>query len=63
MKKLLLLLAVTLSIVEGSFCQNIAVNTSGLPAATANMFEVTQTNAAANMVAVYAINSSVFAGT
>ena len=43
--------------------QNVAINTTGTAAGSANMFEVTQANAAANMVAVYAINSSVFAGT
>jgi len=43
--------------------QNIAVNTSGAAAASTNMFEVTQTSAAANMVAIYAINSGATAGT
>lgn len=44
------------------FSQNVAVNTSGTAAASTNMFEVTQTSTAANMVAIYAINSGASAG-
>ena len=39
------------------FSQNIAINTTGTPAAPTNMFEITQTNPAANMVALYAIHN------
>ncbi len=48
--------------ISGS-AQNVAVNTSGTAAVATNMFEVTQTSAAANMVAIYAINSGATAGT
>lgn len=44
------------------FSQNIAINTTGTAAAAANMLEVTQTSTAANMVAIYAINSGASAG-
>jgi hypothetical protein len=43
--------------------QNIAVNTTGTAAASTNMFEVTQTSTAANMVAIYAIHSGAASGT
>jgi hypothetical protein len=52
----------TLIIFKGN-AQNIAVNTSGTAAASTNMFEVTQTSTAANMVAIYAIHSGATAGT
>lgn len=37
--------------------QNVAVNSSGAAAAATNMFEVTQSSTAANMVALYAIHN------
>lgn len=43
--------------------QSIAINISGNAAASTNMLEVTQTNTAANAVAIYAINSAAIAGT
>jgi hypothetical protein len=43
--------------------QNIAINTTGTAAASTNMFEVTQTSTAANMVAIYAIHSGAASGT
>lgn len=48
-----------------SICQaqNISINTTGSPAAAENMLEVKQTNAAANAVAIYAINSGNNVGT
>lgn len=39
------------------FGQNIAINTTGSPADATRLLEVTQTSAAANMVALYAIHS------
>src|SRR3954467_11704905 len=61
--KISVLFAVTCFCFELSYGQNIAINTSGTAAAATNMFEVTQTSAAANMVAIYAINSGATAGT
>jgi hypothetical protein len=52
---------VILIILKGN-AQNIAVNTTGTAAASTNMFEVTQTSTAANMVAIYAINSGASGG-
>lgn len=46
-----------------ALAQNIAINTTGTAAASTNMLEVTQSSAAANMVAIYAINSGASAGT
>ncbi len=62
---LLLLLGVAVSVSDQSYilAQNVAINIAGTAAAGTNMFEVTQTSSAANMVAIYAINSGATAGT
>src|SRR3954470_15170431 len=63
MKNVFIPVLIWLIAIQISFSQNIAINTSGTAAAATNMFEVTQTSAAANMVAIYAINSGATAGT
>lgn len=56
-RKLSVLIVAACSHFGFSYGQNIAINTSGAAAATTNMLEVTQGSAAANMVALYAINN------
>ncbi len=57
------LFIITLFAGNNLLAQNIAINTAGVAAAPANMLEVTQENAAANMVAIYAINNAATTGT
>lgn len=58
-----LLCFLALNFSDKLLAQNIAINATGVVAATTNMFEVTQTSTAANMVALYAIHSGAAAGT
>jgi len=43
--------------------QNIAVNTTGAPAAATNMFEITQTSTTANTVGLYTTHTGAISGT
>jgi hypothetical protein len=62
MKTYIILLPAILG-VEIVNAQNIAVNTTGTPAAATNMFEVTQTSTTANTVGIYSIHSGAITGT
>src|ERR1051326_3253121 len=55
-------LFILIFIPEFIFSQNIAVNTSGNPAAAANLFEVTQTNNTANYIGIYSGHSGTGSG-